>query len=518
MTSITVYDGAESIGGNKIYVGESGKGVFLDFGKNFGKYAQYYEEYLKNRDTRGIHDLLYLNLIPKLNIYRQDLLPSDVSVTNFPKLNIAAVLLSHAHLDHCGNIGLLDNQIPVVASPISIAILKGMQDIAASSIDGDVVYTSLRTPLDDDFLYLKADSSRYIGKPIGSTTPLSEPLQEFLSKKPGQDISKRSKKLEPGTFSYYKDLALPFEVIPYEVDHSIYGSSAYILNGAISIAYTGDFRLHGRRENETRNFVHHGKDANVLIIEGTRVERSSDAGSMKSSEDSVCERCQGTAESEKGLIVADFSARNFERLEIFHTIAERVNRELVITAKDAYMMHALECADGINRLKSVRIYDEIIDHKTRKWESEVVRARAGDQYIGHQELRDNPDQYIACFSFFDMKHLLDIKPEKGAYIYSSCEAFNEEMEIDFKRLWQWLNTFNLKPFGFTMKRSEFGELTPEFDKEFHASGHAPREDIAWVIDQINPDFIIPVHTENKQWFVDNFENVINLKDGESHEF
>jgi ribonuclease J len=40
MTRITVYDGAESIGGNKIFVEDQGPGIFLDFGKNFGKYAQ----------------------------------------------------------------------------------------------------------------------------------------------------------------------------------------------------------------------------------------------------------------------------------------------------------------------------------------------------------------------------------------------------------------------------------------------------------------------------------------------
>jgi hypothetical protein len=31
-----------------------------------------------------------------------------------------------------------------------------------------------------------------------------------------------------------------------------------------------------------------------------------------------------------------------------------------------------------------------------------------------------------------MKLLLDIKTNGGTYIYSSCEAFNEEMEIDFR--------------------------------------------------------------------------------------
>jgi hypothetical protein len=45
------------IGGNKLYLEENGNGIFLDFGKNFSKYGVFYEEFLKNRDTRGIYDL-----------------------------------------------------------------------------------------------------------------------------------------------------------------------------------------------------------------------------------------------------------------------------------------------------------------------------------------------------------------------------------------------------------------------------------------------------------------------------
>ena len=45
MVSLTVYDGANGIGGNKLYLEDKGKGVFLDFGKNFGKYGAFYEEF-----------------------------------------------------------------------------------------------------------------------------------------------------------------------------------------------------------------------------------------------------------------------------------------------------------------------------------------------------------------------------------------------------------------------------------------------------------------------------------------
>ena len=59
MTSITVYDGVKTIGGNKIYVEENRKGVFLDFGMNFKKYHHFYQEFLKEGSSRGIYDLMY---------------------------------------------------------------------------------------------------------------------------------------------------------------------------------------------------------------------------------------------------------------------------------------------------------------------------------------------------------------------------------------------------------------------------------------------------------------------------
>jgi ribonuclease J len=60
MVSLTVFDGANGIGGNKIYLEDKGKGVFLDFGKNFGKYGAFYEEFLKNRDTHGIKKVMFI--------------------------------------------------------------------------------------------------------------------------------------------------------------------------------------------------------------------------------------------------------------------------------------------------------------------------------------------------------------------------------------------------------------------------------------------------------------------------
>ncbi len=510
MVSLTVYDGAHGIGGNKIYLEEDGRGVFLDFGKNFGKYGVFYEEFLKNRDTRGIHDLMYLDLLPKLNIYRPDLIPSDLSVAGLPSLNVSAVLLSHAHLDHCGNIGMLRREIPLVASPESIVIMKGMQDTGVSSLETDTAYFSPRQPSDEEGLYLSSIAGmNYQGRDFCCTKEPSEALASFLSKKPGQD-GKRAKKIDPGRCCCFDSAALPFEISAHPVDHSIFGATAYILRGESVVAYTGDFRLHGKNEQSTREFVRQARDASVLITEGTRAGPDVEE---KTSERSVFEACRESVENSSGLVIADFSARNFERLESFQEIARKSGRELVTMAKDIYMLHSLGSIGGSCSPEGLGIYDEIKDRSRRKWEQEVVMPRYGNRYVDHTSIRERPEDYILCFSFFDMLHLLDIKPEGGTYIYSACEAFSEEMEIDFLRLWQWLRRFGINSCGFSLDGR--GALT--FERRYHASGHASGEDIAWAIERIDPDCIVPVHTEAEDWFNERFENVLAVEEGKRYE-
>ncbi|AIY89256.1 MBL fold metallo-hydrolase RNA specificity domain-containing protein [Geoglobus acetivorans] len=509
---ITVYDGAETIGGNKIYVEENGKGVFLDFGMNFAKYGKYFAEFLNERSVRGIHDLLYLNLIPRLNIYRSDLIPSDVNMSDYPKLSVEAVLLSHAHVDHCGNIALLDESIPIMASPMSMAMLKAMRDVSSSGIGSEVAYFNVREHMEDDRRILITDRSKpYKGRDLICTDRIPDELAEFMCYRPGQE-GRNAKKLNPGNLCHVHDHGLSFDIDAYEVDHSIYGATAYILWGDSAIAYTGDIRMHGKYADKSREFVRGAKDASVLIIEGTRTGRDED---VNESEEIVFENCLKAVEESKGVVIADFSPRNFERLETFMEIARRTSRELVVTAKDAYMLHAMECADGICRMEDVRIYHEL-KQKKDKWEELVVRERWGDKYVDPADISRNPENYILCFSFYDMKHLLDIKPDGGTYIYSSSEAFSEEQEFDFLRLYNWLREFNLRVYGFKMVLKD-GKLAPEFVRGYHASGHASKDDLRWIIEQVDPDVIIPVHTTNPEWFVENFYNVKVFKNEDNVE-
>ena len=510
---MVIYDGANTIGGSKIHVEEGNNGLFLDFGMNFAKYSLYYEEFISERTARGIYDLWHLNLIPKLNIYRRDLIPKDLAneVPRYPKVPANAVLISHAHLDHVGNVALLDENIPVVGSPTTIAILKALNDTSSggSHFGMEIPYYKVKKNKDEEGYILEADrNSHYPSRKVILSKDISS-FHDFLFYRPGQESS-RAKKIIPNDVKTLDEEDLGFEIKAFSVDHSIYGATAYIIEGDISLAYTGDFRLHGKNCEETRKFIKEAKNASVLITEGTRVGREEHENV---SEQEVYENALKIVEEAKGLVIADFSARNFERLESFKEIAEKTGRELIVTAKDAYFLHALKIVDGVDRLKGLRIYGNFKVSR-QKWEELVVWSNYAEYYISPFEIRENQENYILCFSFYDMPHLLDIMPNGGTYIYSSSEAFGEEQEFSFLRLWNWLQYFDFEVHGFRID----GYGKPIFEKGLHASGHVSKEELRKVIDDIDPDYIIPVHTENPIWFKNKWdEKAVVLRNGESWE-
>ncbi|WP_231844873.1 MBL fold metallo-hydrolase [Methanocella arvoryzae] len=512
VVSVTVYDGAETIGGNKIYVENGGSGVFLDFGMNYSRYNEYFNEYLCDRDTRGIHDLLQLNLIPKLNIYRDDLLTSDTCgcVRSYARPDVKAVLLSHAHMDHTGNMGLLDHAIPFVASSLSLAILKAQQDVSRNAgTSAEAAYVKPRVPGDNPLVCGSAGTKTpSVGRDLYGLTEPAARLHDLMAANP-----LKSKPYRPGHIGHLSELDLPFEVDAYPMDHSICGAVAYRLKSPDgTIFYTGDFRFHG--ENGSQNMdrlVAGAREANVLIVEGTRTGRE---GDHPTTESDVYEHCKAAVDSTDKLVIADFSARNFERLEMFARIARETGRELVITTRDVYLLAALECADGRCRMSNLLVYDAISDSKSG-CDQRLVEREYADRLLSPMEISRNPGNYILCFSFYDMKHLLDIKPNDGLYIYSSSEAFSEEQEIDHLKLFRWLRHFNIETRGIRLA-TENGRPEITTEPGYHASGHIAGDELEKFIDRISPDIIIPVHTTAHSWFTSRFhEKVRCLKDGES---
>ena len=113
MTSITLYGGANEIGGNKILLEDKGVRLFFDFGQSFNIYEGYGFEYLSPRDRMGLLDYFEFNFLPKLEgIYSETML-DKCREPKYLNPKIHGVFISHCHSDHINHIRFLDPKIPM---------------------------------------------------------------------------------------------------------------------------------------------------------------------------------------------------------------------------------------------------------------------------------------------------------------------------------------------------------------------------------------------------------------------
>ncbi len=518
-TQLTVLDGARSIGGTKLLLENGGSRLLLDFGTNFQTMSRYYEEYLKPRSSRGLTDYLELGLLPRRKgWYRRDLFPPY----DYPELDEGwdgerptAVLLTHGHLDHCGAIAFLDPAIPVVASPMTLALLRAWQEGGASELPTEVTYYGLRAPADDGARPGDSLSGRRLesdreapkrARPFQLLGDLPSGLREELLRSPYGGRTEYEA-LEPTRAS---SAIGEIRVTAHEVDHSVYGASGFLLEvDGGPVAYTGDLRFHGSRGAETEAFVKllESRHPEVLIVEGTRLRRPGDEKPQpRTSEDEVEERCRADVEAEAGrLVVADFGPRNVERLRRFRRIASVTGRQLVLVPKDAFLLHMLHTVDPSIEVDlgpgGMRILEEPSTGAPRPWLAGVLR-RHSDAFLNPHDIARSPGRFILCFSFFDCNDLVDLKKEGategGLWLYSSSEAHGEEQEFDFQRLGAWIDWAGMRRIGFQYIAGKDGapELSfeqPE-DAGHHASGHATEAELVELISRVNPRRIVPVHT------------------------
>ena len=452
MVNLTFYGGVKEIGGNKILLEDSGTKIFLDFGMSFSRRDLYFEEFLMPRAANGIGDFLTMKLIPDISgVYREDLLEH---LRRKPEeTDIQGVVLSHAHADHANYISFLHKDIPVYCGETCKYILEAVEEQSQRNIESEVLNFRKRPVYKDEY----------------KNPPIERKFKTFRT----------GDKLKIGSL----------EIEPIHADHSVPGAYGVIIHTSEgAIIYTGDLRMHGTRAEMTDDFIEASREAKpmAMITEGTRI----DTGKTDESEQKVYDESKKELQDNDKLSIVDFNFKDVDRFNTFYQMAKDLNKKLVISFKHACFLERYHKDpklrtpdsrdDQILILKPKRLTGTYIDEDYTDWY--ISRRLAYPNIITAEDITKNPRKHMVVLNFYYFNMMVDLKPYGGIYIHSLSEPFNEEMEISYERMHNWLRFFDLR------------------FVQSHCSGHINGSDLREMIEKIHPKELYPIHTEQPDLF------------------
>lgn len=286
------------------------------------------------------------------------------------------------------------------------------------------------------------------------------------------------------------------QITPFAVDHSSFGSVAYLVEAeGKSLLYSGDLRKHGRKPGMARDLIAEmgPRNVDVLLMEGTHFGSGSTKGGT---EFALEEEILGLLKTAPALVLACFSPIDVDRLVTYYRACQRSGRILVVDAYAAFVMHLVASEASIPRPTAdagVRVYfNKAFDSRKLN----TVRERLEPNRIDLKEVLAEPGKYLMVFrpsmTELDFDNVL---PANCRCIYSYWKGYLEKPD------WVKLQ-LDVKAVG--------GDFLPA-----HASGHMYVDDIVDLIRGIRPKHVVPIHTFEPTAFLNHFENVRVLEDGQS---
>jgi ribonuclease J len=273
------------------------------------------------------------------------------------------------------------------------------------------------------------------------------------------------------------------KVTAVKLDHDVLGACGFFIETPdVRIVYSGDLRLHGKHPEFTMNFLARANKfkPNLLIMEGTMINGEKDSKDTKPSPDlkgiNTEEQVKGMfaekLQKVKGLALINTSVRNIERTIDIIEAANEAGRKPVLEPETAYLLAKLTDSKDFIIYKSDDLEMELINGTAPDWLKNIIAAC---DTISYRDINLEPRKYLLQNSFKNLMELLDLNLKKSVYIHSNAVPLGA-YDPDFEKLQEFLHKLKV-------------------DYEYIGTpGHAFHSHLKYMIDEINPEILVPLHS------------------------
>ena len=267
------------------------------------------------------------------------------------------------------------------------------------------------------------------------------------------------------------------KITPIAVDHSAFDSYMFLIEAdGEKVLHTGDFRTHGQRGRAVLEAIkkYVGK-VDCLICEGTTLTRDN---SKILTEFEIQKKAEEIFKDNKYNFVL-CSSTNIDRIAALHKAALYSKRMFVC---DNYQCDLLEYITTISKsnLYKFNDADNIKGTKVYRYAPNMLEKMKKYGFVMLVRANPNFEEILKMF-------------ENNTFIYSQWLGYLKGKNKDYKKI---------------------QEFTPKKYIYLHTTGHATPEAIKDVINITNPDYVIPIHTEDKEKIKKLTDKAIILDDNE----
>ena len=373
------------------------------------------------------------------------------------------------------------NQIGGSIIEVSSKNTKIILDVGSNLDDKEIVVPEIEGLFKGEAKYDGVLISHYHSDHVGLSTRILPDIPIYMGEK-SYEIHKVSNEYmekeylkEPKVFKAEEEFLIgDIKITPYLCDHSAFDAYMFLLDcEGKKILYTGDFRSNGRKFFQS--LLNKLPKVDVLITEGTNLSNDK-IGKINLTEKELEKKGIEILERNDRPVFVLIASTNIDRIVTFYKIANATKRLFLL---DTYAGVITDTIGG--NIPNPKTFSKVKIFQTSSRKHEILENYSKNKIWKSEIAKSN---FLMCVRT-SMKKYLESYPNEFSFegctlFYSMWEGYKKQE--DMKEFLKFMEEKGVKVIS------------------LHTSGHADEKDFDKLIKKVEPEIIIPVHTENSEWF------------------